>query len=146
MWMLVGGVTAQCGKQLLTSLECCSPFLWELAESDSLCAADTQWLHPGEVMTTILQGTKEYDRSLLSAMTRGDMTGTDGTVAVSGASLNIKTMVLDLEQRRPVCSIRCSTTRIAFRYLPTHNHRSIVGSLMQTEEVSAFSFFLACWY
>lgn len=131
------GSLFECGEELLTSLEPGSPFIWDLAHVDSLCAVDEQHFVPSQIKTTVIQGTAHYEKNLQSKVTRGDMKGTDGTVTISGASMRaIKfTMNLSGTSESDTSIIERSTSQVALWLHPSHTHRSITDSLVAKSDV-----------
>ena len=121
----------------MNSLEPSSPFLWELAHKDAFLPPDQQFYVPSEVMATIIQGSRHYPKNLKSAVTRGDMRGTDGTVTISGASMRLLKYQMNLcgGSAADEVIIQKSTSEVALRLHPSHTHRSIIDSLLLKSDV-----------
>ena len=110
-----------------------SPFLWSLCHSDALADPEKQYFKPSEIMLTIIQGTRHYgDR--MSRITKGDMTGTDGTVTISGAGLRIVKYSINLSEKDKL-HIDYSTHSSLLRLHPSYNHYTIIDSLIDKGEL-----------
>ncbi|MEX0646570.1 MAG: hypothetical protein WEA56_00750 [Balneolaceae bacterium] len=78
------------GRRLLDGLELASPYQWQLAHHD-LFSAEKSWFNKDQIQLTIMTGIEDY------AGIRGwvNKPGTDGTVVISGTSLDSIKLTLD---------------------------------------------------
>lgn len=109
------------GKNILLGLELGSPYQWQLASRDLLVAAP--YFTADKIQATILVGGEPYEglRKLVNKP------GTDGTVVISGTTLNMAKLILDYsDPRKPLSWQMVKTAEdIAFGVLHGVNHGSI---------------------
>ncbi len=118
------------GRKILDGLELASPYQWWLAERDLLIAEPAY--RPDAIQTTIMVGVDDYPglRKLINKP------GTDGTVVISGTSLDTVKFILDPTRpqldnstHRPYdWSWTARPVQVAFGVLPDLDHGSIVGT------------------
>lgn len=80
------------GSKILRGLELASPYAWQLAERDLL--SPDPYYAPGRILCTVLTGNSGYRG--ISAL--ANKPGSDGTVRVASANLNIVSLELDFSR------------------------------------------------
>lgn len=118
------GDLLEVGRQLLNGLELASPYQWELAHRDLFSSSNCYYCSD-QIQLTILTGINDY------AGMRGwvNKPGTDGTIVISGASLNSVKLKLDFsDPSNPHQWNELDTAKdFIFGVLPDLDHGSIVG-------------------
>ncbi|MEX0895177.1 MAG: hypothetical protein WDZ36_05410 [Balneolaceae bacterium] len=118
------------GRNLLNGLELASPYQWELAHRD-LFAGDVSYYNRNQIQLTILVGIKDYSGL------RGwvNKPGTDGTVVISGTSLD--SIKLELDFSNPSIPWKWKETEtahdFAFGVLEGLDHGSIVEQFSEPQ-------------
>lgn len=121
----------QTGEQMLRALELASPYQWDLARRDLVNpgsgTADGPYGH-GKVWPFVIIGTEGYDKGLREIVNED---GSDGTVRVPAANLNIVGMTLDFTGNglNPSATLWNSRVgvEIPFAVLPDRDHGSIIN-------------------
>lgn len=109
------------GTEILKGLELASPYTWNLAFQDLF--VDKTFYHPDAILCTVLIGNAGY--SGISSI--ANRPGTDGTVRVSTANLNAKSLLLDFtESNDDVIPKALKISHpVAFGILDQEDHSSI---------------------
>lgn len=111
------------GEKVLSALEMGSPYTRELARRDLF--GGKSFYHPDGTMVGILTGTKPYDSGLRQLVNKD---GSDGTVYVCTANLNVTGMTLEFSPDRaePGCDAwDNASSPIAFGVYADRDHGSI---------------------
>lgn len=118
------GDLLEVGRELLSGLELASPYQWELAHRD-LFSKQESWYNRKQIQLTVLTGIDDY------AGIRGwvNKPGTDGTVVISGTSLNSVKLTLDFSNPDTPCEWTETKTvhDFCFGILAGLDHGSIVS-------------------
>lgn len=110
----------QTGREILRSLELASPYQWGLAMKERFGAADPYG--PGKVLCTVMIGNRGYSGIQAAA----NEPGSDGTVRVSSANMNVTYIQADYSKdpKAPTYS-RKEAENTAFLVLDGENHSTI---------------------
>lgn len=113
------------GKNILNGLELASEKQWELADFDLFGAKDIYGF--GKILPFVITGTKPYGglRKYISE------DGTDGTIVVAGAGLNVRKYKIDFTQNNKENEWIDSNSNSDYPalFLKDHDHASIVDNL-----------------
>lgn len=124
------------GKEMLNALELASPFQWELARRDLFTPeAETAAHSPygaDRVMPFVITGSHPYPDGLRKIVNEN---GSDGTVRVAAANLNVHGMTIDFASNEddpkfiPWKKRHSDELRFPFAVLPDRSHGSIIEPL-----------------
>lgn len=120
------------GQQILDGLELGSSFQWQLAHKDLLSAVN--FYSPDTIQTTVLVGIEDYKDLMRSFVNKP---GTDGTIVISGAPLDVVKFKLDFANAKYSWLSDQSISQIAFGVFPKVNHSSIVDSAATSKSLVA---------
>lgn len=112
----------QTGTRVLEALELASPVTWELAHRD-LFDPENQVFRTKNIFTTILVGSSPYD----GMKSLAHENGSDGTVRVSTANLNVRSFQLSFPEPNQISfnEVPPQYDPIAFGVLYGYNHGTI---------------------
>lgn len=118
------GDLLEVGRQLLNGLELASPYQWELAHRDLLSNSSCYYSRD-QIQLTVLSGIEDYT----GMQGWVNKPGTDGTIVISGATLNSVKLKLDFsDPNTPHKWDEVHTKKdFGFGVLPDLDHGSIVS-------------------
>ncbi len=120
----------QTGQQMLSGLELASPYQWNLARRD-LLDADGNSQGPygeGRIWPFVITGSRPYSDGLRQIVNEN---GSDGTVRVAAANLNVSGLTIDFSEDAKTPGMRpwhwrAENASIPFAVLPDRDHGSII--------------------